>query len=94
VLEADNSPTHGHTEIALVVNNIEDTTIDRDGFFKQTGNQLFKLDMWYLKLAAKAMASGPHAEQQYSSLLNAMVAYQVATYIKLCNGSQLLFTIN
>lgn len=93
ILESDpTSPTHGHHEALLVANYRPDTTVDRDSFTKETGEQLFKLDMWYLDKIAKVLAGGPHADKQYVALKHAMTAYQAATYLTLCDGSQTLVT--
>lgn len=43
--------------------------------------------MWYIKKLANAMATGVDAELQASQLYHAMVDFQVATYIGLCDGS-------
>jgi hypothetical protein len=88
ILSSDDSETHGHNELAVVFNDVENTTVDRDALFAATGKQVFDVDVWYLRKLAKAMASGPDAVAQEERLLNAMVAYQVATYLTLCDGSQ------
>jgi hypothetical protein len=88
VLASDDSDTHGHKEVAVVFNFIEGTTIDRDKFFEETGRQVFVVDMWYIDTLAQAMARGPEKEQQTAQLLHAMTAYQIATYLTLCDGSQ------
>lgn len=88
ILESDHTPTHGHHELAVVFNNVENTTVDRDALYDATGKQVFDVDVWYLRKLAKAMATGPDAENQEKQLLHGMVAYQVATYLTLCNGSQ------
>jgi hypothetical protein len=88
VLKSDDSPTHGHAELAVVFNFIDATTVDRDGLVDATGEQVFVVDMWYIDKLAKVLATGPDAESQYKQLKHAMVAYQAATYITLCDGSQ------
>lgn len=93
VLESDDSPTHGHLEIAVIWNNIENTTFNRDKFTEETGEQAFKVDAWYIDKLAKALATGPNAVDQYKQLKHAMVAYQVATYLTLCDGSQRLIIV-
>lgn len=91
ILQSDpGSPTHGHHEALLVANYRENTTMDRDAFTEATGEQAFKLDMWYLDKIAKVLAGGPHADTQYVALKHAMTAYQAATYLTLCDGSQTL----
>lgn len=87
VLEDDGEGVHGHTEWAVYFNYVEGTTIDRDGYFAETGKKLFVVDMWYIKQLADAMAEGVDAEGQASALYHAMVAYQIGTYITLCDGS-------
>lgn len=94
ILESDDTPTHGHREIAVVVNYRENTTLDRDVFVDDTGEQVFVVDMWYIDKLAKTLATGPKADEQYQQLRHAMVAYQVATYLALCDGSQRLITVH
>lgn len=94
ILESDDTPTHGHLEIAVVWNNKENTTFNRDKFTEETGEQAFKVDAWYIDKLAKALATGPNAVEQYKQLKHAMVAYQVATYLTLCDGSQRLVIVN
>lgn len=88
ILESDDTPTHGHRELAVVFNFIDNTTVDRDSFVDATGEQVFVVDMWYIDKLAKVLATGPYASEQYSRLKHAMAAYQAATYITLCDGSQ------
>jgi hypothetical protein len=78
----------GHEEAYVIFNFNEATTFDRDAFLQSTGKQAFCVDAWYIDNMARAMATGPDAEQQYKQLFRAMVEYQAATYLVLCNGSQ------
>jgi hypothetical protein len=78
----------GHEEALVVFNYVENTTVDRDALVAATGKQVFCIDMWYIDKLASAMASGPNAAEQESQLRHAMVAYQVGTYLTLCDGSQ------
>jgi hypothetical protein len=93
VLKCTKEHLHGHEEVALVVNYQDETTLDRDSLVEQYDIQVFDVDMWYVERIARALARGPEAVEQYSSLLNALAAFQVGTYITLSNGSQLLITI-
>lgn len=86
-LEDDGFGVHGHREQMVVFNYEENTTIDRDAYFNATGKQVFVVDVWYIKKLANEMASGPQAAKQASELFHAMIAYQVATYMGLCDGS-------
>jgi len=88
VLQSDDTPTHGHNEVFVAFNYVENTTIDRDAYVAETGAQLFDVDMWYIDKMARALASGPDADAMYDRLRHAMVAYQVGTYLTLCNGTQ------
>jgi hypothetical protein len=89
VLESPHEkPNHGHAEMGVLFNYVEGTTLDRDAFVAATGKQLFVVDMWYIDKLANALASGPDAAAQAAQLKQAMVAYQVATYLTLCDGSQ------
>jgi len=87
-----NLPNHGHAEIAVLFNYKEDTTLDRDSFVAETGRQMFVVDMWYIDKIARTLANGPDAEVVYKQLKHAMVAYQAATYLTLCDGSQRVVT--
>lgn len=88
VLYSDESPTHGHEEVFVVFNYNADTTVDRDALVEQTGEQAFVIDMWYIDKMAKALATGPEATSQEHALKHAMVAYQIGTYLSLCDGKQ------
>ncbi len=88
VLESDETETKGHREFTVLFNFVEGTTVDRDAFVAETGQQVFVVDMWYINKLARAMARGPKAEEQYLELRQAMIAYQVGTYLSLCDGSQ------
>lgn len=77
-----------HEEFAVIFNYVEGTTIDRDEFTQATGEQAFVVDVWYLDKLSKAMARGTNMVEQQKQLKHAMVAYQVSTYLTLCDGSQ------
>lgn len=82
-------PNHGHREVAVLFNYQENTTLDRDAFTRETGEQIFTVDMWYIDNLAKALAeAGGKTSVEYERLKHAMVAYQVGTYLVLCDGSQ------
>ncbi len=85
-LHDDGEGVHGHREFMVIFNYEEDTTIDRDAYFQATGKQVFVVDMWYIKRLADVMATGVDAERQASELYHAMTAFQVATYLGLCDG--------
>ncbi|GEM_PF-3426732 len=93
VLQSDDTPTVGHREVLALFNQVEGTTFDRDGFVTDTGEQAFGIDMWYARKLARAMAGGPNATEQYSKLYSAMTAFQVGTYLVLCDGTQRAATI-
>ncbi|MBL8122037.1 hypothetical protein JNM87_04795 [Candidatus Saccharibacteria bacterium] len=77
-----------HAEVAVVVNTVPNTTVDRDEFVRRTGKQVFVVDVWYVKAIAHALVAGrPDAEKLYSQALYAGFAYQLAVYAQLCNGS-------
>jgi hypothetical protein len=78
-----------HAEELVVFNYVAGTTVDRDALVAETGRQVFVVDMWYITELAAAMAAGrPDAERMAVQLEHAMVAYQIATYLTLCNGTQ------
>lgn len=77
-----------HAELVVVFNYARGYTIDRDAFVRDTGKQVFVVDMWYIDDIAHAMAYGrPDAPEMYERLRHAMVAFQAATYPQLCNGT-------
>ena len=79
-----------HGERFPIFNYIKDTTVDRDRLVKETGEQVFVIDMWYIDKIADAMAFGrPDAVEMREKLRHAMVAFQVATYSTLCDGSHI-----
>lgn len=84
-LSAKEDDLHGHSEHMLVLNYEQGWTIDRDEYVQKTGKQLFVVDMWYLKELASVMADDDQDVE--SKLYHAMVAFQVATYNTLCDGS-------
>jgi hypothetical protein len=82
-----------HIEAGVVANYNENTTVDRDAVFAETGEQVFTVDMWYIDKIARALAVGsPTATEDFQQLRRAATSYQVGTYITLCDGSQLLLT--
>ena len=89
VLNSDGGGVYGHREFEVLFNKVKDPTVDRDGFVAETGQQIFVVDLWYIDKLAKAMARGPELQKQYQQLRQAMVAYQVGTYLSLCNGTQI-----
>ncbi|MDL2362821.1 MAG: hypothetical protein QFB86_00370 [Patescibacteria group bacterium] len=93
ILKSESDATHGHKEAALVVIYTENVTVDRDTFVAETGEQVFVVNIAYIEKIARALATGPAAVKQYTQLKHAMVAYQAATYLKLCDGSQRIITV-
>jgi hypothetical protein len=77
-----------HKEALVIFNYNEGTTFDRDAFEAATAQQAFCVDMWYVRTVAEALATGPNAVLQAVELEHAMVAYQIGTYLTLCDGSQ------
>jgi hypothetical protein len=77
----------GHEELVVVFNYKRGYTIDRDAFVKDTDKQVFVVDMWYIDELADTMAVGPEAVEMRERLRHAMVAFQIATYLELCDGS-------
>ena len=62
--------------------------MDRDSLVQETGKQVFTIDMWYIDTLARAMAQGrPDAPVMFEKLRHAMAAFQVATYLTLCDGT-------
>lgn len=93
VLEEKHDETHGHEEIAIILNYVEDTTIDRDMLAKQ-GTQAFVIDMWYIeKMAAALSGDVSRSSDDYLQMRHALTVYQVATAFTLTNGSQELITV-
>jgi len=88
ILASEHTPTHGHAEQAVVFNFVENTTVDRDALIEATGKQVFDVDVWYLSKIAAALAADSTDASAESRAMHALVAYQAATYLTLCDGSQ------
>jgi hypothetical protein len=88
VLQADETPTHGHGEMMAVAVKVPGMTIDQKALFRDTGKQIFPIDVPYIDRIAKAMSTGPRAEEQYEILRHSGVAFQAGVYVALCDGSQ------
>jgi hypothetical protein len=88
VLAADNTPMHGHAEALAVIVKVEGYTVDQKALLRDTGKQVFVIDVPYIRRIAKALATGPQATEQYEALYHAAIAYQLGTYAALCDGSQ------
>lgn len=88
VLKSEENATHGHAESVVIFNDIENTTLDRDALF-ESGKQAFDVDVWYLRKIAKTFAEKLDRHDINSDMiLDAMIAYQLATYLVLCDGTQ------
>lgn len=84
-----------HDELAVVWNKVRGMTLDRDSSVKVTGKRVFFIDAWYVDDIAKALATGrPDAVEMYPALHQAAVAFQLATYAELGDGSHPLLTID
>lgn len=92
ILAAEHNETHGHSEQAVIFNYLPNTSFDRDQFVETTGKQAFAVDMWYIKELATTL--GNNSPQKTKEYLHALTAYQVATYITLCNGSHRAIILN
>lgn len=80
--------TGTHEELAVVFNTVHGTTLDRDVFVAETGKQVFWIDLWAIdELATKLTLGRPDATEMKPRLLGAMIAFQVATYNELGDGS-------
>lgn len=80
--------TGSHGEELVVFNFVPNTTVNRDALVGDTGRQAFIIDVWYIHELAHALAMGrPDAEQMFQKLLHAMLAFQIAAYLTLCDGS-------
>lgn len=86
-LHDDHEGVHGHREQQVIFNFVPGTTIDRDAYAGATGKQAFVVDAWYIKELANRLATGINADAQARAMEHAMIAYQVATYLTLCDGS-------
>ncbi len=88
VLEADESPTYGHAEALVVAVKIPGKTVDQKALLRDTGQQVFVVDVPYIKRIAEALATGPHTIEQVATLFHAGVSYHLGVYAVLCDGSQ------
>lgn len=78
-----------HSEVFIIFNFIKDVTLDRFAFSSKTDIQAFVIDMWYIDKLAYAMASiSNNQTEMFSRLKHAMIAFQIATYLTLCDGTQ------
>lgn len=78
---------HGHHESYVLINTVPNTTLDNTLLQKAHEHaQAFCVDVWLLKDIAQKLYPDNAVEQK--KYLHALVAYQVATYITLANGSQ------
>ncbi len=77
-----------HGECAIVLNWVDGTTIDRDAMQRETGKEVFVIDVWYLEKLADAMSEGrPDATEMRTKLLYNMTAFQLGVYAELGDGS-------
>lgn len=84
---------HGHHESYVLINTVPNTTLDNTLLQKAHKNaQAFCVDVWLLKDIAQKLYPENAVEQK--KYLHALVAYQVATYITLANGSQKVAVIS
>ncbi len=84
-----------HDERVLVLNWVRGTTVDRDALLKETGKGAFVVDMWYLEDVARAMVAGrPDANEMFSAIYDNLVAFQVAVYAELCDGSHPVISLS
>jgi len=78
-----------NTEVIIIFNFVKDTTLDRYKFLSKANVKAFVVDMWYIDKIANAMAaSRPNSIEVFNKLKHAMVAFQLATYLTLCDGTQ------
>ncbi|PKL30870.1 hypothetical protein CVV43_05020 [Candidatus Saccharibacteria bacterium HGW-Saccharibacteria-1] len=78
-----------HAEVFVIFNFIKDVTLDRFAFSSKTDIQAFVIDMWYINKLAHAMASvSKDQAEMFSKLKHAMIAFQIAAYLTLCDGTQ------
>lgn len=94
VLRADETPTHGHNEALAAAVKVPGMTIDQKALFRDTGYQIFPIDVPYIDRIAKTMAGGPRADEQYEALRHTGVAYQAGVYVALCDGSQRFVSVS
>lgn len=76
----------GHNEVLLIVNAVENTTLDRRGLARQYGEkyQAFNLDTWALKNGIEAIST---VEQEKQEKFVASVLYNIATAAVLAGPS-------
>jgi hypothetical protein len=98
VLDTKAGGVHGHTEKAVLFNFKDRSTFNQDKFFDHTlesdgvGSEIFDVDVWYIRDIADVLANSPD-EQQAGRLFASGVAFQIATYLGLCDGSHRAFFI-
>lgn len=78
-----------HAEVIVIFNFIKDTTLDRYKYLTKSNIKAFVVDVWYIDKIAFAMAAiYPNSTEMFSRLKHAMLAFQIATYLTLCDGTQ------
>jgi len=88
---------HGHTERKVLFNFKENTTFDQDGYFDSTkvkdgvGREIFDVDVWHIRDIANKLAVHQNAGASAESLFAGGIAFQIATYLGLCDGSHRAF---
>lgn len=96
VLDTSAGGVHGHTERKVLFNFMDNTTFDQDAYFdateesEGTGREIFDVDVWHIRDIANKLADSPD-EKQPSQLFTAGVAFQIGTYLGLCDGSHRAF---
>lgn len=92
VLDTSAGGVHGHTERKVLFNFIENATFDQDSYFDKTlaeegvGREIFDVDVWHIRDIANKLSNSPD-EKQAAKLFTAGVAFQIGTYLGLCDGS-------
>lgn len=96
VLDTSAGGVHGHTERKALFSYIENATFDQDKYYDHTketeseGREIFDIDVWHIRDIANKLANSPD-ETQASNIFTAGVAFQIATYLGLCDGSHRAF---
>jgi len=88
---------HGHTERKVLFNFKENTTFDQDGYFDSTkekdgeGREIFDVDVWHIRDIANKLSEHENAGTSAESLFAGGIAFQIATYLGLCDGTHRAF---
>jgi hypothetical protein len=88
VLQSTNQGVHGHIEWAVVGNKLPGLTLDSTHYTRDTGLQVFTVDIWKAYDTAPIFAVPGDQRQHTQNVAQGMIAAQPAGYVSLGAGKQ------